>query len=46
MWRVMLGAMLGVYLAQTYDLPNVREKFHNLNKYIKDNKLLDEKDRE
>ena len=42
----MLGALLGIYLAQTYELPNVNTKFRELNKYIKDNKILEEKDRE
>ena len=43
MWRVVLGAMLGIYLAQTYKLPSIKQKFVELNKYIKDNQILDEK---
>jgi hypothetical protein len=46
MWRVFLGTLIGIYLAQTYELPNVKVKFKELNKYIKDNKILEEKNNE
>ena len=45
MWRVMLGTLLGIYLAQTYKLPNVHEKIRELNAYIKANKILEEKEK-
>ena len=46
MWRVVLGTLIGIYLAQTYELPSVKVKFRELNKYIKDNRILEEKDDE
>ena len=46
MWRVMLGTLIGIYLAQTYQLPNVHTKFREMNKYIKENHILEEKDKE
>lgn len=44
MWRVMLGTLIGIYLAQTYELPSVNAKFHELGEYIRKNQILEEKE--
>jgi len=41
----MLGTLFGIYLAQTYKLPNVHEKIRELNAYIKENRILEEKEK-
>jgi hypothetical protein len=44
MWRIILGTVFGIYLAQTYKLPNIKDKAHDLEKYMRDNKVLEDKD--
>ncbi len=43
MWRVMLGTVFGIYLAQTYRLPNIREKIKEFEKYLRDNRVIEDK---
>ena len=44
MWRVLLGTVFGVYLAQTYKLPSIKDKMRDIEKYIRDNNILQDKD--
>tara|TARA_X000000950_G_C13749722_1_gene592112 strand:- start:808 stop:957 length:150 start_codon:yes stop_codon:yes gene_type:complete len=44
MWRLVLGTFFGIYLAQTYKLPNIKQKFLELDKYLKDNQIIDKVD--
>lgn len=44
MWRIILGTVFGIYLAQTYKLPNIRDNVRDLEKYMRDNKVLEDKD--
>ena len=44
MWRVVLGTIFGIYLAQTYKLPNIKSKFREFEKYMRDSKVLEDKD--
>ena len=46
MWRVVLGTILGIYLAQTYKLPNIRDKAKDIEAYLRDNRLIEDKDDE
>ena len=43
MWRVMLGTIFGIYLAQTYKIPNIRSKFKEFEKYLRENKVIEDK---
>ena len=43
MWRVVLGTFLGIYIAQTYKIPNLQEKIQELDQYLKDNKYIEKK---
>ena len=36
MWRVMLGTVFGIYLAQNYKLPNIKTKFLEIEKYLRE----------
>lgn len=36
MYRFILGTLFGIYLEQTYHLPNLKEKLYELDKYLKD----------
>ena len=36
MYRFILGTLFGIYLEQTYHLPNLKEKIIELDKYLKD----------
>ena len=36
MYRFILGALFGIYLEQTYHLPNLKEKLIELDKYLKE----------
>ena len=44
MWRLVLGTFFGIYLAQTYKLPNIKQKFLEFDKYLKDNQIIDKID--
>ena len=41
MWRVILGTFLGIYIAQTYKIPNLKEKMIELDVYLKNNNILE-----
>ena len=43
MWRVMLGTFFGIYLAQTYKIPNIRDKLREFEKYLRENKIIEDK---
>ena len=43
MWRVLLGTVFGIYLAQTYKLPNIKDKFREIEKYLRENKVIEDK---
>lgn len=43
MWRVMLGTFFGIYLAQTYKIPNIRDKLKEFEKYLRENKVIEDK---
>ena len=36
MFKVFFGVVIGIYLEQRYKLPNVEEKFYELDKYLRD----------
>jgi len=38
MYRFILGTLVGIYLEQTYHLPNVYDKFREFDKYLKERK--------
>ena len=40
MYRFILGTLFGIYLEQTYHLPNLKEKLYELDKYLKDHNGL------
>ena len=44
MWRVILGTFLGIYIAQTYKIPNLKEKLMEFDQYLKDNKYVEKRD--
>ena len=44
MWRVMLGTVFGIYLAQNYKLPNIKTKFLEIEKYLRENRVLEPDD--
>lgn len=44
MWRVVLGTVFGIYLAQTYKIPSIRSKCIDIEKYIRENKFIEEND--
>ena len=46
MWRLVLGTIFGIYLAQTYKLPNIKQRFLELDKYLKDNQIIDKIDKD
>ena len=46
MWRVVIGTLFGIYLAQTYKLPNITSKFREIEKYLKENRVIENKDNE
>ena len=39
MWRVLVGTVLGIYLAQTYNLPLVTDQLREIEKYLNKNKI-------
>ena len=43
MWRVLLGTVFGIYLAQTYKLPNIKDKVREIEKYLRENKVIEDK---
>ena len=43
MWRVMFGTFFGIYLAQTYKIPNIKDKLKELEKYLRENKVIEDK---
>ena len=42
MYQFILGTLVGIYLEQTYHLPNLYNKFKEIDKYLKDRKRDDE----
>ena len=46
MWRVLLGTVFGIYLAQTYKLPNIKDKVREIEKYLRENKVIEDKSAE
>ncbi len=36
MYRFILGTLFGIYLEQTYHLPNLKQKLIELDKYLKE----------
>ena len=36
MYRFILGTLFGIYLEQTYHLPNLKDKLIELDKYLKE----------
>ena len=43
MWRVILGTIFGIYLAQTYKLPNIKNKFIEFEKQLRENSFIEDK---
>ena len=41
MYQFILGTIVGIYLEQTYQLPNLYQKWQELDKYLKDRKKDD-----
>ena len=39
----MLGTVFGIYLAQTYKLPNIKDKLKEFEKYLRENKVIQDK---
>ena len=39
----MLGTVFGIYLAQTYKLPNIRSKLKEFEKYLRENRVIEDK---
>jgi len=39
MWRVFLGTVFGIYLAQTYNLPLVTDQLKEMEKYFDKNNI-------
>jgi len=39
MWRVLLGTVVGIYLAQTYNLPLVTDQLKEMEKYLNKNTI-------
>jgi hypothetical protein len=36
MYRFILGTLFGIYLEQTYCLPNLKDRLYELDKYLKE----------
>lgn len=39
MWRVLVGTVIGIYLAQTYSLPLVTDQLREIEKYLNRNRI-------
>lgn len=42
MYRFILGSLFGIYLEQTYHLPNLKDKLCELDKYLKEQSKKDD----
>lgn len=43
MYQFIFGTIVGIYLEQTYHLPNLYDKWQELDKYLKDRKRDNDK---
>ena len=41
MYRLLVGVMIGIYIEQTYRIPNLYTKFLEFNKYLKEREKKD-----